>query len=326
MLLRSRFLSRPLRLSLIAALVPVIAAGAALVTKNNAHAEGAEADKAELAERCAVRLSIALLGSSPDAAALSAPEPQAAVESMVKTPAFNERFASFINSELSKSSHDSLAADPIYALAKHVLTENRPWTDLFIGPYSLTPTDDGMTIGNDPDGVGYFRSDVWRRQYAGNDEEGAMLVAAFRIVQNTTGLTLTPSVGNAGEDRGLEGRRATACKGCHFDSWYALDTVANLLPKREGKDAEMKLVPPTAGPQQLLGKTIADDKELVETLVGSDAWRYNQCHRVFKFLYGRNENQCEAKVFDACVDALTEKKTIQAAVATVAKDPSFCSN
>jgi hypothetical protein len=42
-------------------------------------------------------------------------------------------------------------------------------------------------------------------------------------------------------------------------------------------------------------------------------------------MYGRPENQCEAKTFDACVDALASKKTIQSAVAAVAKDASFCS-
>ena len=71
-------------------------------------------------------------------------------------------------------------------------------------------------------------------------------------------------------------------------------------------------------------RRIANDKQLVETLVDSDAWRFNQCRNVFKFLYGRSENQCESKVFDSCVDALVNQKTIQSAVAAVAKDPSFC--
>lgn len=326
MSVRSPLVSRLLRTSLVAALVPALAAGAALVTKQSAHAEGAEGDVAELHQRCSVRLSISLLGSSPTASLLSSPDPQSQVESMINTPAFVERFATFINSELSKGPGETATKDPIYALAKHVLTQKKPWTDLFNGPYALTPTETGIDVSNDPDGLGYFRSDVWRKLYGGNDEEGIMLVAAFRIVQNTTGLTLTPSVGNAGEDRGLLGRKASACKGCHFDAWYALDKVAVLLPHREGKGDEATFAEPTAGPQDILGKSVKDDKDLVDTLVGSDAWRFNQCRRVFKFLYGREENKCEAKVFDACVDALTEQKTIQAAVATVAKDPSFCTN
>ncbi len=309
-----------------ALLVPVLAAAGALVTKKNAHAEDATADIAEQNERCAVRLSMALLGESPDEALLASSNPQSAVDEMVATPAFAERFARFINSELSGTPSDSPANDPVYFLAHHVLTQNKPWSDLFRGPYSLTPTDSGMEIGHDPEGVGYFRSTVWRKKFAGNDEGGAMIVAAFRIIQNTTGLELNASVDAPDQDRSADGRKAGACRGCHYDSWFALDLAAALLPKREGTGDDIKFIPPTAGPQKLLGKTIADDKELVETLVASEAFAFNQCRRVFKFLYGRPENQCEAKVFDACVDTLNETQDIKKAVATVAKDPSFCAN
>lgn len=304
----------------------VFAGGAALVTKRSAHAEDAAATKDEQRERCAVRLSMALLGESPDPALLSSPDPQGAVDAMVRSPAFTERFARFINAEVSGSPSESPANDPVYFLAHHVLTHDRPWSDLFVGPYSLTATDDRVVVGHDPSGAGYFRSLLWRKKFAGNDEEGVMLVAAFRMIQNTTGLELDASVGNAGEERGLEGRKAAACRGCHFDQWYALDKVAALLPTRKGRGDAMTFIPSAAGPQQLLGRTIKDDKELLETLVASDAWRFNQCRRVYRFLYGRSENQCEAKVFDACVDALTETKDLKAAVAVVAKDLSFCAS
>lgn len=318
-------LLRKLRISLIA-VAPLIAGGAALMSRSTAHAEDAAEDKAEHNERCAVRISMALLGDSPAPDLATSSDPQAAIDAMVRTPAFIDRFARFFNSEVSGMPSDKPGDDPVYFLAKHVLTQDKPWSDLFVGPYSLTPTADGFTIGDDPNGAGYFRSLVWRKKFAGNEEQGVMLVAAFRMVQNTTGVELQASVGNAGEDRSLEGRKAPACKGCHFDQWYALDKVAAILPKREGTGDAMKFIPPTAGPQQLLGKTIADDKQLLETLVASDAWKFNQCRRVFKFLYGREENQCEAKVFDSCVDVLTETKDIKKAVAAVAKDPSFCTN
>lgn len=323
---RSPVVARLLRTSLVAALVPVLAAGAALLTKTNAHADGAEDDAAEQRERCAVRLSMALIGASPSSALLSSADPQSMVDNLVKSGEFNDRFASFINSEMSKTPGETAANDPVYALAKYVLAQNKPWTDLFVGPYALTATDTGIDVSADPNGVGYFRSDLWRRIYAGNDEQGAMLVAAFRIVQNTTGLTLVPSVGVAGEARDLNERKNPPCSGCHFEPWYALDKIATLLPTRQGKGDDMELIPASGDPVNLLGKSIKDDKELITTLVDSDGWRFNQCRRVFKFLYGRQENQCEAKVFDACVDALTTQKTIQAAVATVAKDPSFCTN
>jgi len=329
MLFVSRLSRKGLRISLMAALIPVLAGGAALVSKKSAHAEGAEADKAEVNERCAVRLSIALLGKSADAAQLTAADPLAAVDTMVASPEFADRFSGFINAELNGGPIDNANDDPIYYLSKYIISQNKPWTDLFLGPYAVTPATTagaGMDVKADAAGLGYFRTASWMKRYAGNEEKGLMLVAAFRITQNTTGLDLTPSVGNPGDDRSAEGRKAAACKGCHFDPWFALDTVANLLPTRTGQGDAMKFTAPTAGPQQLFGKAVANDKELVETLVASDAWKFNQCRSVFKFLYGRPENQCEAKTFDACVTALETTKTISSAVAAVAKDASFCTN
>jgi hypothetical protein len=320
-------LSRPaLRRWIVAALVPVLGAGIALGTKKTAHAEDAAADKAEMNERCAVRLSLALLGASPEKALLESEDPQSSVDAMVQTPAFAERFAQFTNAQLAGMPSEAPGNDPIYYLAHHIITQNKPWTELFTGPFSLTPTATGVTVGVDANGVGYFRSPVWRKKFAGNEEQGAMLVAAFRMVQNTTGLELQASVGMPDEDRSAEGRKAVACKGCHYDAWYALDKIAVLLPKRGGTPEAPTFTPSTAGPQQLLNKTIANDKELIETLVKSEAFAFNQCRRIFKFLYGRQENRCEAKVFDECVDALNEKKNIKDAVAVVAKDPSFCAN
>lgn len=315
---------RGLSATLFALLAPVLAAGAALSAGQRAHAEGAEADRAEANERCAVRLSIALVGKSADAALLGSPDPQSAVDGMVASPDFAERYARFVNSEFNGGPSTDAKDDPVYYLARHVITENKPWADLFVGPYDVVASATAMDVTADPDGLGYFRSSAWMKRYAGNEDQGTMLVGAFRILSNTTGLTLTPSVGNPGEDRTANGRAASACKGCHFDSWFALDKFARLLPKKKVTGDVVSFTPPTEGPQQLLGKTIADDKALVTALVDSDAWRFNQCRLVFKFLYGRPENQCESKVFDACVDALGTQKTIRSAVATVAKDSSFC--
>jgi hypothetical protein len=315
-----------LRISLLALALPMLASGVALVTgSRGAHAEGAEGDKAETNERCAIRISIALQGKSADAALLANPDPQTAIDGMVASPEFAERYARFINSEFNGGPSAAATDDPVYYLAKHVMTQNKPWSDLFIGPYSVTASATAMDVKDDPAGLGYFRSPSWMKRYAGNEEQGYMLVAAFRILSNTANLELNASVGAPGDDRTAPGRTAAGCKSCHFDDWYALDKFANLLPKaKKGANDALTFTPPTEGPQQVLGKTIANDKELVTALVESDTWRFAQCRNVFKFLYGRGENQCEAKVFDACVDALVAKKTIQSAVAVVAKDPSFC--
>jgi hypothetical protein len=308
----------------LAVVVPLATAGVALVSGRGAYAEGAEADKAEVAERCAIRLSIALTGKSPDAALMSAPDPQGAIDGMLSSPDFADRFARFVNSEFNGGPSSDGADDPVYYLAKHVVANDKPWSDLFLGQYSISPTTTAMEVKADPEGLGYFRSPSWMKRYAGNEPEGYMLTGAFRILSNTTGLELIPSVGGPSDDRSSEGRRASACKSCHYDAWYALDTYAKLLPKRDGMGDTMTFTAPTEGPQNVLGKTVVDDKGLVTALVDSDAWRFHQCRNVFKFLHGRAENQCEAPVFDKCVDALSQQKTIRAAVAAVAKDPSFC--
>ncbi len=308
------------------ALAVLVAAGVGLGFNRRAQAEGSESDKAEANERCAIRLSIAVLGKSPAPELLSSPDPQSAVDAMVTTPEFADRFARFFNAETNGGPSATPIDEPIYFLAKHIVSQKKPWTDMFIGPYAIVPNAAGtaMDVREDANGLGYFRSPAWMKKYAGNEDQGYMLVAAFRMIQNTTGLELVPSVGNPGEDRTANGRMVAPCKSCHFDAWYALDTYAKVLPKRKGMGDTMTFTPPTEGPQQILGKTIADDKQLVMTLVDSDGWRFQQCRNVFKFLYGRAENQCEAPVFDKCVDALVNEKTIQAAVAAVAKDPSFC--
>lgn len=302
--------------------VAVLTAGA--VAGRGAHAEDSAADKAEAKERCAVRLSIALVGKSAEAAQVSAADPQGSVDAMLASPEFADRWARFINAAFNGGPVSDAKDDPVYYLAKHIVTNNKPWRDMFVGPYDVKPSATAMDVADDPEGLGYFRTDSWMRRYAGNEAAGMMLVGAFRIIQNTTGIELVPSVGNPGDDRTESGRSASACKSCHFDAWYALDKFARLLPTRVGMGAEMKFTAPTAGPQQLLGKSIANDKEMVTALVDSDPWRFNQCREVFKFLYGRAENQCEAEVFDKCVDALETTKTIQSAIAAVAKDPTFC--
>lgn len=310
----------------LAALVPAVVIASALLAAGKGHAEDAADDKTEANERCATRLSIALVGKSADASLMTSGDPQSEVDAMVDTPEFAERFSRYINSEFNGGPGATPADDPVYYLAKYVITNKKPWTDMFIGGYALTAAADGssLTVKEDASGLGYFKSAPWQKRYAGNESSGLMLSAAFRIQQNTTGLTLTPSVGNPGDDRTATGRQQQPCKSCHFDAWYALDTVAHLLPTRKGQGDAMTFTAPTAGPQQLLGKSIADEKAFVEALVDSDAWRFNQCRNVFEFLYGRPENQCEAPVFDKCVDALEQTKTIQAAVAAVAKDESFC--
>jgi hypothetical protein len=124
---------RKLRILTLAS-VPLLAGGAALVSsRSTAHAEDATEDKAERNERCAVRISMALLGDSPAPELATSSDPQAGIDAMVRTPVFIERFARFINSEVSGTPSDKPGDDPVYFLAHHVLTQDKPWSDLFIG-------------------------------------------------------------------------------------------------------------------------------------------------------------------------------------------------
>jgi hypothetical protein len=289
----------------------------------------AEGDATEKNERCATRLSVAFLGKSPTAQMLGAANPQEGVDALLTDPAFVERFSRFINSEFNPEPGDNEPEDASYFLTKYVLENNKPWKDMFVGQYDVQVTGTGnaatAAIVASPTGLGYFRSRPWMVRYAGNELAGYRIVSAYRILQNTTGLELTATTNTEGVDLSSKGREAPACAQCHYSNWYALDKVARVLSIRKGTGNNMTFDPPKDGPQQILGgQTITDDKGLVEALVASENFKFNTCRLSFKFLYGRAESTCEGKVFDACMDAFNQKGTMQAAIAAVAKDPTFC--
>lgn len=299
---------------------PLAAVAVALVAASASKPVRAEGDEAEKRERCATRLSISLLGKSASAELTASQNPQDQVDALLGDAAFIERFARFTNAQLNPQPGETVGEDASYTLSKYVLTNKKPWSELFVGAYDVT-----NTVAPDPQGLGYFRSAPWMRRYAGNEENGYRLSAAYRILQNTTGLELTATTNVQGVDLSAKGRQAAACAGCHYQSWYALDKVAKVLSRRKGQNANITYIPPDEGPQQILGgKTIADDKQLVTALVASENFRVNACRLAFKYLYGRNENSCEAQVFERCVDAFAKEQTMQSAVAVVAKDPTFC--
>lgn len=278
------------------------------------------------AERCAVRVSIALTGRSPGATLLSSANPQTEIDALLASEAFIERFSRFINSTFNETPGASSVEDSAYHLTRHVLTNGKPWKDVFVGPYDVGLVNGQVAVRADPNGLGFFRSKAWLERYAGNEEEGVKLNTAYRMLNNTTGLKLTAAVQTPGADFTVSGRQNAGCRGCHFDGWFALDRVASVLTrKRVNADDTIRFEAPTAGPQQLLdGRTISDDRELMTALVSSEAFDFRVCRLAFQFLYGRNELSCEGPLFDRCVDAYRASGAIQAALATVAKDPSYC--
>jgi hypothetical protein len=304
--------------------IPVlgVALGVGLVHEANAD----DPDQVARAERCATRLSIAFLGDSASITLRSATDPQSQVGTLLQQPAFRERFARFVNATYNRDPGKRPAEDSAYWLSRQILEQGKPWRELFVGPYNLTEDGAGnVTVQNDPEGLGYFRSDAWLRRYAGNELEGLKISTAYRMAQNTIGLKLVAVTNEPGADVSATGRAKTPCSSCHQENWYALDKLAGVLTRRNGSGDEMSFDPPQGGPQKVLdGVTVSNDKELVTALVDSEAFRFRQCRLAFNFLYGRDENLCEGPIFDSCMTEFSSKGTIQAALAAVATHPSFC--
>lgn len=298
----------------------------ALASGRHAKAEGTDA--ADANARCAMRLAISLQGDAPTAELLASQTPQASVDQMVTTPAFRDRFASFVNAEFNGGPATDPLTDTVYWMAKWVLANDKPWKDLFIGAYDVAASVDkkSLDVVASANGLGYFRTKPWMLRYAGNEEAGIRISAAYHMIQNTTGFEVPASVAKPGEDRSATGRLASGCAGCHYSPWFALDKAAAVLSRKkvDGTTGAISFDATAVQPTQLLGKTLTNDADLVKTLVGSEYFDFAQCRLVFKFLYGRRENQCEAPLFDKCVDALRNTGKIQPAIAAVAKDAAFC--
>ncbi len=277
------------------------------------------------AQRCAVKVAVTLTGKSPDSTLLANANPQSQVDTLLTQAAFLERAARFINTKFNDDPGAASVDDAAYHLSKHVLTNRLPWRQLFLGAFRVDTVNGAVSVVNDANGLGYFRSPAWLKRYAGNEEQGVKLSTAYRILNNVTGISLTAAVQVPGLDVSAQGRRNPACSGCHYDQWFALDKLASVLTRRVGTGDAMRFEPPTAGPQQLLdGRTISNDKELVTALVGSTEFEFNVCRTAFQFVHGRKELDCEGPLFDRCIDAFRAQGTFQAAVATLTKDASFC--
>lgn len=287
-------------------------------------------DTTDRAPRCATRLSIAIVGEAASASLLSSPNPQDGTTALLQDPRFVERFSRFINAQFNVTPGATPAEDAPYYLAKYVLQNDKPWSDMFIGGYDIAPSDPNnagseATVTTDPDGLGYFRSRAWMVRYAGNEPAGMRIVAANRMMWNTIGLTLVATTNAPDADVSATGRSASQCKGCHKESWFALDKVATVLGTRKGTGDKVQFDPPAGGAQEILGGVmVSNDKELAEALVGNEAFNVNACRLAFKYLYGRAEVSCEGPTFDRCVTAFKADKKIRTAIASVAKDATFC--
>jgi hypothetical protein len=315
---------------LLRSLLPVLPIAAAIIASVAAPKKaGADAasDAKERAEKCATRLYTTMVGEGASAEALASATPQTYFDTLVTDTRFRERFSRYINSQFNNIPGATAPEDAAYYMTRYVLTNDKPWTDMFVGQYDVVASGtNDATVQTNANGLGYFRSRAWAVRYAGNESNGVRIVTAYRIMQNTIGLKLAATTNLADiADISAEGRKAAQCAGCHYNPWFALDKTAVVLGTRTGTGMNTQFTAPTAGAQQLLGGiSISNDKELVEALVANEAFNVNACRLAFKYFYGRTEYTCEAPVFDACVKAFKADKKITSALAVVAKDPSFC--
>lgn len=281
------------------------------------------------AKRCATRLSIAILGTSPSPPLLQNPNPQSQVDQLLADPLFQERFARFINAKFNDDVGTNSEDDAAYHMTKHVLQSNLPWKEMFVGPFTVeasgTGTSKTVSIRSDNSGLGYFRSRPWLARYAGNEATGLKIATAYRMMNNVVGLNVSAVTTAPGADVSATGRAAAPCKTCHFDNWYALDKASQLLSRVVRNGNAVSFTPADGQPKEVLGGLmLRDDKEFVNALVESQDFLVHTCRLTFGYLYGRKENACEAKLFDACVESLTSSGSIVSALSTVAKDSSFC--
>jgi hypothetical protein len=303
---------------------------AAVSSPRRADAEPVNAQPTEQAELCATRLHVAMVGESAPADALASTQPQALFDALAKDPRFVERFSRFINSQLNSVPGATPAEDASYYMAKHVLTNDLPWSEMFVGKFRVAPQNaqqamSEAAVTDDPDGLGYFRSRAWMVRYAGNEPGGLRIVAAYRMMQNVIGLQLAATTNAPDADISATGRKAAQCAGCHFTPWFALDSVAGVLGTRTGMGDTTRFTPPSGSPQTILGGvSVSNDRELVEALVANEAFDVHACRLAYRYLHGRDEVSCEGPVFDQCVDVFKKEKRITAALAVVAKDPGFC--
>ncbi len=305
-----------------------------VVLSLTAAAASAQTVAADKTERCATRLSISLLGKSPVSALMSSADPQTQIDAMLQSADFQERFSRFVNATFNDDPGASAAEDPAYYLTKYVLANNLTWDQMFLGNYKVdvpagSPNGTQPVVTADANGLGYFRSRPWLLRYAGNELAGIKLSTAYRIMNNTIGLKLVASTNSPTADVTATGRSGAGCSACHFDGWFALDKVASVLSRKvttvTGGNTVISFGAPPATPQEILGgMVINNDKELVTALVKSEAFEFRACRMAFEFLYGRAEMTCEGPIFDRCMTAFKATGTIQSALASVAKDATFC--
>lgn len=248
---------------------------------------------------------------------------------LLKTEAFYNEFARFINAQF-KEEPGGLAQDAPFFIVKHVLQNQLPWKQVFLGPFDLKNkskknNQPKFQVVEDEKGLGYFKVKAFQNLYAGNEETGLKLVMAYRIYHNVVGLNLMANNATSENDAGLATRESASCRGCHFENWYALDKAADVLSRTVRKGNHISHVEPPKGAKLALGdRVVRNQKELIEALVASEMFSFHACRLAFRFVYGRDELLCEGEIFDRCVDAFERQGMIQDGLKSLIQSPGMC--
>lgn len=277
-------------------------------------------------ERCTRRISQTLgLSWRSSLNGLAGKTPQQAVRSWLEQPVAISTFAAFVNSRFNATPAANLSEDAVYQAVRFVFSAKRPWRDVFTGRLQINHTNGQVSDDASLPALGYFGSHGWKMRYRGNAPDGLLLSGAYRTLQNTIGFKLAPSAVNAEGDASATGRERAECRSCHFDSPYALDSIARLMPRRVGVGGGAKVETIPVRPETLFnGVAVRDHEHLLEVLVSSDAFLFQACRLAFEFSYGRTESACEAPIFDRCVDAFAQRGDMHDALASILEDPAYC--
>ncbi len=291
----------------------------------------AYAQTSDFNKRCSIRVYTALTNQIPTLA-INGSDAREKLEDIFRSETFKEHFATFLNSKFNDEPGEYPGQEAPYFLAKHVLDNQLPFKDIFVGRYQVEPDPDRPrttvpTVRIDENGLGYFSSREWMFRYAGNEEEGKRLVAAYRILNNTVGLKLSVVSSQPLSGPPAKDRSDPRCAACHYNSWYALDDVADILGtvKVGANTQQTRFTPYNKGPVDRLGGIkIANPRQLVEALVESENFNVHACSLAFQFVSGREVNSCETNSFDACMRAFKKTGKIQDAISSFIKQANYC--
>ena len=284
---------------------------------------------AETAMQCSQKLHSTLYGRSATSQELNIANPMSTVDAMMSNDEFIEKFSMYVNAHMNWLPGDGKRNNPVYMAMKYYIfkdNQEKPWKELFTGGYDLY--DNGYNPRED--NSGYFSDRNWKKVYKGNEEFGYKLRTAYLILNNQIGLNLEAlTVNNAGgSGRNARQDPNNVCVACHFNSDFALDRIAQILPlvDRQSSDAQNLIEIAALGPfnQEIYGQTVSNLKELTEVLASLDAFNTNACNIAFQFVFGREHRGADKAIFEQCVDEFKQDGHITASVKHFVDSDIFC--